>query len=78
MPLGHAIDRGGEQALVHLRELFPQLTMCVLKDLLSAYKRADCFVGGAAEGRRFNYHKQSAEEIDTLEPFRTTELKRPG
>jgi hypothetical protein len=27
---------------------------------------------------RFNYHKQSADEIDTLEPFRITELKRPG
>jgi hypothetical protein len=27
---------------------------------------------------RFNYHKQSADEIDTLEPFRTTELKRLG
>ena len=26
---------------------------------------------------RFNYHKQSAETIDTLEPFRVTELKRP-
>ena len=25
---------------------------------------------------RFNYHKQSAEVIDTLEPFRVTELKR--
>jgi len=27
---------------------------------------------------RFSYHKQSANEIDTLEPFRTTVLKRPG
>ena len=27
---------------------------------------------------RFNYHRQSAGEIDTLEPFRVTELKRPG
>ena len=27
---------------------------------------------------RFNYHRQSADEIDTLEPFRVTELKRPG
>jgi len=27
---------------------------------------------------RFNYHKQNPEIIDTLEPFRTTELKRPG
>jgi hypothetical protein len=27
---------------------------------------------------RFNYHKQSADEIDTLEPLRITELKRPG
>jgi hypothetical protein len=27
--------------LVHLRELFSQLTMCILKDLLPAYKRAD-------------------------------------
>jgi adenylate cyclase len=27
--------------LVHLRELFPQVTMSVLKDLLPAYKRAD-------------------------------------
>jgi hypothetical protein len=26
---------------------------------------------------RFNYHKQSADVIDTLEPFRVTELKRP-
>src|SRR5215470_8003682 len=26
---------------------------------------------------RFSYHKQSAEAIDTLEPFRVTELKRP-
>jgi phosphodiesterase/alkaline phosphatase D-like protein len=25
---------------------------------------------------RFNYHKQSPDVIDTLEPFRTTELKR--
>jgi hypothetical protein len=27
---------------------------------------------------RFNYHKQNPEIIDTLEPFRVTELKRPG
>jgi hypothetical protein len=27
---------------------------------------------------RFNYHKQNSEVIDTLEPFRVTELKRPG
>ena len=27
---------------------------------------------------RFNYHRQSADEIDTLEPFRVTELKRLG
>jgi len=27
---------------------------------------------------RFNYHKQSADEIDRLEPFRVTELRRPG
>jgi hypothetical protein len=27
---------------------------------------------------RFNYHRQSADEIDTLEPFRVTELKRPS
>jgi hypothetical protein len=27
---------------------------------------------------RFNYHKQNPEIIDTFEPFRTTELKRPG
>jgi hypothetical protein len=26
---------------------------------------------------RFNYHKQPPDVIDTLEPFRTTELKRP-
>ena len=26
---------------------------------------------------RFNYHKQAPEVIDTLEPFRVTELKRP-
>jgi len=26
---------------------------------------------------RFNYHKQSPDVIDTLEPFRVTELKRP-
>jgi len=26
---------------------------------------------------RFNYHQQAAEMIDTLEPFRVTELKRP-
>jgi hypothetical protein len=26
---------------------------------------------------RFNYHKQAADVIDTLEPFRVTELKRP-
>jgi hypothetical protein len=26
---------------------------------------------------RFNYHKQSPEAIDTLEPFGVTELKRP-
>jgi hypothetical protein len=26
---------------------------------------------------RFSYHKQAAEAIDTLEPFRVTELKRP-
>jgi len=26
---------------------------------------------------RFSYHKQSPEAIDTLEPFRVTELKRP-
>ena len=25
---------------------------------------------------RFNYHKQSPDMIDTLEPFRVTELKR--
>jgi hypothetical protein len=25
---------------------------------------------------RFNYHRQSADDIDTLEPFRVTELKR--
>jgi len=25
---------------------------------------------------RFNYHKQRPEVIDTLEPFRVTELKR--
>ena len=27
---------------------------------------------------RFNYHRQSADEIDSLEPFRVTGLKRPG
>jgi hypothetical protein len=27
---------------------------------------------------RFNYHKQAADVIDTLEPFRVTELKRPS
>jgi hypothetical protein len=27
---------------------------------------------------RFDYHRQSPDVIDTLEPFRTTELKRPG
>ena len=27
---------------------------------------------------RFNYHQQAAEIIDTLEPFRVTELKRPA
>jgi hypothetical protein len=27
---------------------------------------------------RFNYHKDKPEAIDTLEPFRVTELKRPG
>jgi hypothetical protein len=27
---------------------------------------------------RFNYHKQAGEVIDTLEPFRVTELKRPS
>jgi hypothetical protein len=27
---------------------------------------------------RFNYHQQQAEMIDTLEPFRVTELKRPS
>ena len=27
---------------------------------------------------RFNYHKQNPEIIDTLEPFRVTELKRPA
>jgi hypothetical protein len=27
---------------------------------------------------RFDYHKQNADVIDTLEPFRVTELKRPG
>jgi hypothetical protein len=27
---------------------------------------------------RFNYHRQSADDIDTLEPFRVTELKRSG
>ena len=26
----------------------------------------------------FNYHRQSPDDIDTLEPFRVTELKRPG
>ena len=26
---------------------------------------------------RFSYHKQAPEAIDTLEPFRVTELKRP-
>jgi hypothetical protein len=26
---------------------------------------------------RFNYRTQAADEIDTLEPFRVTELKRP-
>ncbi len=26
---------------------------------------------------RFSYHKQPADAIDTLEPFRVTELKRP-
>jgi len=27
---------------------------------------------------RFNYYRQTAEDIDALEPFRVTELKRPG
>ena len=27
---------------------------------------------------RFNYYRQAADDIDRLEPFRTTELKRPG
>jgi hypothetical protein len=27
---------------------------------------------------RFDYYRQTAEDIDRLEPFRTTELKRPG
>jgi hypothetical protein len=27
---------------------------------------------------RFNYHQQAADVIDTLEPFRVTELKRPS
>jgi hypothetical protein len=27
---------------------------------------------------RFNYYRQTAADIDTLEPFRITELKRPG
>ena len=27
---------------------------------------------------RFNYYRQSAEDIDKMEPFRVTELKRPG
>jgi len=27
---------------------------------------------------RFNYYRQTAEDIDRLEPFRVTELKRPG
>ena len=27
---------------------------------------------------RFNYHQQQADVIDTLEPFRVTELKRPS
>jgi hypothetical protein len=27
---------------------------------------------------RFNYYRQTPEDIDRLEPFRTAELKRPG
>jgi hypothetical protein len=27
---------------------------------------------------KFNYHQQNASAIDTLEPFRVTELKRPA
>jgi len=27
---------------------------------------------------RFNYYRQKPEDIDRLEPFRVTELRRPG